>query len=57
MNKLNETGIRLLIILKARRAPEALVTGLAKKNRELGRMLSASLRTAQAKGSRRADEK
>ncbi len=28
--RLNETGIRLLIILKARLAPEALVTGLAK---------------------------
>ncbi len=57
VTELNETGIWLLIILKARMAPEALVTGLAKENRELGRMLSASLRTAQAKGSQRADDK
>ncbi len=57
VRELNETGIRLLIILKARMAPEALVTGLAKENRELGRMHSASLRTAQAKGSRRAHDK
>ncbi len=57
VRELNETGIRLLIILKARMAPEAQVTGLAKENRELGRMLSASITTAQAKGSQRADEK
>ncbi len=57
VKELHETGIRLLIVLKARMAPEALVTGLAKESRELGGMLSASLRTAQAKGSQRADEK
>ncbi len=55
---LAKAGIWLLIILnKARMAPEALVTGLAKENRELARMLSASIRTAQAKGSQRADDK
>ncbi len=34
---LAKTGIRLLIILEARMAREALVTGLAKENRELAR--------------------
>jgi len=57
VKELNETGIWLLIILKARMAPESLVTGLAKENRELARMLSASIRTAQAKGSQRTDDK
>ncbi len=57
VRELNETGIRLLIILKARIAPEAQVTGLAKENRELGRMHSASLRTAQARASQRTDGK
>jgi four helix bundle protein len=50
VKELNETGIWLLIILKARMAPEALVAGLLKENGELGRILSASIRTAQAKG-------
>ena len=50
LKELNETGIWLLIILKARMAPERLVGGLVKENRELARMLSASIRTAQAKG-------
>ena len=57
VKELNETGVWLLIILKARMAPEALVTGVAKENRELARMLSASIRTAQAKGSQRTDDK
>ncbi len=57
VKELNETGIWLLIILKARMAPEALVTGLAKENRELARMLSASIRTAQARVSQRTDGK
>ena len=57
VKELNETGIWLLIILKARMAPEELVTGLAMENRELARMLSASIRTAQAKGSQRTDDK
>jgi hypothetical protein len=57
VKELNENGIWLLIILKARMAPEAPVTGLAKENRELARMLSASIRTAQAKGSQRTDDK
>ncbi len=57
VKELNETGIWLLIILKARMAPEALVAGLAKENRELARMLSASIMTAQAKGFQRADDK
>ncbi len=34
LKRLNETGIWLLIILKARMAPEALVAGLAKENRD-----------------------
>ncbi len=57
VKELNETGIWLLVILKARMAPEALVTGLAKEIRELGRMLSASIRTAQARVSQRTDGK
>jgi len=57
VKELNETGIWLLIILKARMAPDALVTGLAKENRELARILSASIRTAQAKGSQRTNDK
>jgi len=56
VKELNETGIWLLIILKARMAAEALVTGLAKENRELARMLSASIRTAQARGSQRTND-
>ncbi|MBZ5500559.1 MAG: four helix bundle protein [Acidobacteriia bacterium] len=57
VKELNETGIWLLIILKARMASETLVTGLANENRELARMLSASIRTAQARGSQRTDDK
>jgi hypothetical protein len=34
-------------------APEALVTGLVMENRELARILSGSIRTAQAKGLQR----
>ena len=54
---LNETGIWLIIIIKARMAPDALVTGLVKENRELACILSASIRTAQAKGSQRINDK
>ncbi len=57
VKELNETVIWLLILLKARMAPEALVPSLVKENRELARMLSASIRTAQAKGSQRTDDK
>lgn len=57
VKELNETGIWLLIILKARMASETLVTGLANENRELARMLSSSIRTAQARGSQRTDDK
>ena len=57
VKELNETGIWLLIILKARMAPEALVTSLLQENRELARVLSASIRTAQAKASQRTDDK
>jgi len=57
VKELIETGIWLLIILKARMAPEELVAGLAKENRELARMLSASIRTAQARGSQRTSDK
>jgi len=45
------------MILKARMAPDALVTGLARENRELALILSASIRTAQAKGSQRTNHK
>ena len=57
VKELNETGIWLLIIIKARMAPDALVTGLVKENRELACILSASIRTAQARGSQRTDDK
>ncbi len=57
VKELNETGIWLLIILKARMAPEALATGLVKENRELARILSASIKTAQAKDLQRTDDK
>ena len=57
VKELNETGIWLLIILKARMAADALVTGLVKENRELARMLSASIRTAQAKAPQRTNDK
>jgi len=57
VTELNETGIWLLIILKARMAADALVTGLVTENRELACILSASIRTAQAKGSRRTNYK
>ncbi len=55
--ELNQTDIRLLIVLKVRMAPEAPATSLIKENRELVRMLSASIRTAQVKGSQRTDDK
>ncbi len=57
VKELNETGIWLLIILKARMAPEALVSDLARENRELARILSASIRTAQSRGSQQTDDK
>jgi four helix bundle protein len=57
VKELNETGIWLLIILKTRMAPEALVTSLVTENRELARILSASIKTAQAKGLQRPNDK
>jgi len=57
VKELNETGIWMLIILKARMAPEALVTGLLKENRELACILSASIRTAQTRSSRQTNDK
>ena len=57
VKELNETGIWLLIIIKARMAPDALVTGLVKENRELACIISASIRTAQAKGSQPINDK
>ncbi len=57
VKELNETGIWLLIILKARMAQVELVTGLAEENRELARILIASIKTAQAKGLRRTDDR
>jgi hypothetical protein len=47
----------IVIILKARMAPEALVTGLVNENRELARILSASIKTAQAKSLQRQNDK
>ena len=47
----------MVIFGRARMAPEALVTGLAMENRELARMLSASIRTAQASASQRTLDK
>ena len=52
VKELNETGIWLLIILEARMVPIVLVENLIKENRELARILGASIRTAQAKASR-----
>ena len=52
VKELNETGIWLLIILEARMVPTVLVENLIKENRELGCILGASIRTAQAKASR-----
>jgi four helix bundle protein len=57
VKELNETGIWLLIILKARMAPDPLVTALVKENREPACILSASIRTAQARGSQRSNDK
>ena len=57
VKELNETAIWLLIILKARMAPEALVTGLLNENGELAPILSASIRTAQAKGLQQPNDK
>jgi hypothetical protein len=50
VKELNETGIWLLLILKARMAPETLIAGLVKENGRLARIFSASIRTTQAKG-------
>ncbi len=52
VKELNETGIWLLIILEAQMAPIVLIENLIKENRELARILGASIRTAQAKASR-----
>jgi hypothetical protein len=38
-------------------APEALVTSLVNENRELARILSASIKTAQAKSLQRPNDK
>jgi four helix bundle protein len=57
VKELNETGIWLLIILKARMAPDALVASLIKENRELARILSASIKTAQGRGLQRPNVK
>ena len=50
VKELNETGIWLLIILKARMASNPLVGVLVNENRELACILSASIRTANARG-------
>lgn len=48
VKELNETGIWLLLIMKAEMAPADLITGLLDENRQLSCVLSASIRTAQA---------
>jgi hypothetical protein len=55
--KRGETGIWLLIILKTRMAPDALVMSLVTENRELARILSVSIKTAQANGLQRPNDK
>jgi four helix bundle protein len=57
VKELNETGIWLRIILKTGMAPEALVTSLVTENCELARILSASIKTAQAKGLQQHNDK
>jgi four helix bundle protein len=57
VKELNETGIWLLIMLKARMAPDARVASLIKENRELACIFSASIRTAQGKSSQRTNDK
>ena len=51
VKELNETGIWLLIILEARMALTARVENLIEEDRELARILGASIGTAQAKAS------
>jgi four helix bundle protein len=55
--ELNETGIWLHMILKTRMAPEALVTSLLTEHRELARILNSSIKTVQAKGQQRHNDK
>jgi four helix bundle protein len=57
VKELNETCIWLPIILKARMAPDALVASLIKENRELARILSASIKTSQGRGLQRPNVK
>jgi four helix bundle protein len=52
VKELNETGIRLLIIMEALMVPTTFVENLIKENHELACILGASIRTAQAKISR-----
>lgn len=57
VKELNETGIWLRIILKTRMAPEVLIMNLIRENQELARILSASIKTARAKGLQKPNEK
>ena len=57
VKELNETGIWLLIILISRMVADARLAGLVQENRELACILSASIRTAQAKSSQRIHDK
>ena len=57
VEELHETGICLLMILKAHMASDPLVTGLVNENGELACILGASIRTAQAKGPQRTNDK
>jgi four helix bundle protein len=57
VKELNETGIWLRIILKTRMAPEVLIRNLIRENQELARILSASIKTARAKGLQKPNKK
>ena len=52
LKELNETAIWLLIILEAQMAPTVLVENLIKEDRELARILGASIRTAEGEAQR-----
>lgn len=48
LKELNETGIWLLIIMKAEMVPVALITDLLDEDRQLSCILNASIKTAQS---------
>jgi four helix bundle protein len=57
VKELNETGIWLRIMLKTRMASEELITSLIIENQELARILSTSIKTAQANGVQKLNDK